>query len=289
MPLKPKARNLTHQLNWFKHEIGSVPVTELSVATLKQCQTQLLSEPIDHARAQKRSAATVNRYMAALSHVLTVATEEWQWLDESPMTRLQRLPESRGRVRVLSTDRYAAAELVEGELTQLLTSCKTSTQPALYPIVVLALSTGMRLGEICALRWRDIDFDQQRIMIITSKNGDARTVPLVGKAYSLLKDWVASTPVELEACVFARDDKPFQPIGIAYAWRRALQISNITDFRFHDLRHTAASYLAMSGATHSELAQILGHKTLTMVARYAHLSPSHTDPIIQRMCQNKFE
>ena len=223
--------------------------------------------------------------MAALSHALTVASDEWEWLDESPFRRLRRLPESRGRTRVLSTDQTVDGELIEGELTRLLSACEASTQPALYPMVMLALSTGMRIGEISAMRWRDIDFDQQRITITTSKNGDERSVPFVGKALTLLRERSVSTRVNLDACVFARKDNVNQSVGIVTAWRRALKDAQIYDCRFHDLRHTAASYLAMSGATHSELAQILGHRSLAMVTRYAHLAPDHTSDLVHRMNQ----
>jgi integrase len=119
-----------------------------------------------------------------------------------------------------------------------------------------------------------------------TKNGERRRVPLVGHALTLLSSH-RSGQKEWER-VFPRQDEPDKPMSIREAWAYAVKRAGITDFRFHDLRHSAASYLAMNGASLMEIAEILGHKTLSMVKRYAHLSEAHTAGVVARMNQAIF-
>ena len=127
-----------------------------------------------------------------------------------------------------------------------------------------------------SLRWPQIDFARRVITLNqgTTKNEDARALPLVGEAFTLLQ--------ERSKVRSLKDDRVFPPVSekaegrnLRESWERALKAAEISDFRWHDLRHTAASYLAMSGVSLVEIAKILGHRTLAMVARYAHLDPSH--------------
>jgi integrase len=157
----------------------------------------------------------------------------------------------------------------------------------LYPAVVIALSTGARKMEVLSLTWGDIDLRRQQFVIQDSKNGERRTVPLVGKALEEVQRLWKVRRIDT-ALLFPRVDGQ-QPLDIRYAWRQALSAAEITDFRFHDLRHSAASYLAMHGASLIELADILGHKSLQMVRRYAHLSEAHTATVVQRMNAAVFE
>jgi len=119
-----------------------------------------------------RSAASTNRYMAALSHVYTVAVREWGWIDQSPMRKVTRLRENPGRVRFLTDD----------ERKELLRACEDSSERMLYPVVILALSTGARQAEILNLRWRDVDLEHKVIRLEKTKNRDRRALPLAGRA-----------------------------------------------------------------------------------------------------------
>jgi len=151
----------------------------------------------------------------------------------------------------------------------------------LYSVVVLALSTGMRQGEILGIQWKDVDFERRRILLHETKNGERRASPLVGHACELIKDLAKVRRFD-NPYVFPskRQDKP---ASIRKSWEAVIRKSGLEDFRFHDLRHTAASYLAMNGATLAEIAEVLGHKTLQMVKRYAHLSDAHTTGVVERM------
>jgi integrase len=148
-------------------------------------------------------------------------------------------------------------------------------------VVLIALSTGFRKGEILNLQWPDVDLIQGRITSQETKNGERRTVPLTGPALDQMRQ---------HARVRRRDTQLVfpnaygtKPLDIRKAWETALKQATIPDFRFHDLRHSAASYLAMNGASLAEIAEILGHKTLAMVKRYAHLSEAHTAGVVARM------
>jgi integrase len=146
----------------------------------------------------------------------------------------------------------------------------------LYLAVVLSLTTGARQAEIMGLRWSQIDFARQVITLDNTKNGERRAIPLVGEAFALLQ---ARSKVRN-----LKDSRIFPPtsrakkasyLDLRAPWESALKVSGVTDFHWHDLRHTAASYLTMSGVSLVEVAKVLGHRTLAMVARYSHLSDGH--------------
>jgi integrase len=218
-----------------------------------------------------RSSATVSLYLAALSHVFTIAVNEWQWLDDSPMRKVRKPRKPRGRVRFLSDE--------EGH--SLLAACQASRNPYLYTIMVLALATGARRGELLSLRWPDVDLRRGTLTFHETKNGERRAVPLTGQALTLMCQHVKVR--RLDTVLVFPDATGRRAVGIREAFEGAVERAGIKDFRFHDLRHTAASYLAMSGASLAEIAEVLGHKTLAMVKRYAHLSEAHTRGVVERM------
>lgn len=168
----------------------------------------------------------------------------------------------------------------EAERDGLLRACKASREARLYPLVVVAVSTGARQGELLGLRWRDVDLARGLAVVHETKNQERRTLPLAGVALQVLKDLARVRRLDTDL-VFA--NRRGQAVFPRAAWEAALRRAGIEDFRFHDLRHTAASYLAMSGATLTEIAAVLGHKTLAMVKRYAHLTEQHTSSVVARM------
>jgi integrase len=271
LPTKPKqVADQKQQLEWFKAEIGAHTLADVTPAKIVECRDKLLNETLKTGKT--RAPATVVRYLAALSHAFTVAVNEWEWLDDTPMRKIKKPALPRGRVRFLSED---------GERPRLLKACEESSNPFLFPVVVLALSTGMRQGEIMGLTWEDVDLHQGRATLHETKNGERRVVPLSGKALELLK---AHAKVRrLDTNLLFPGKNPQKPIDLRAPWEAALKKAGIDDFRFHDLRHSAASYLAMNGASMAEIAEVLGHKTLQMVQRYAHLSEAHTAGVVARM------
>ena len=271
LPTKPRnARSQCSQLLWWKQELGHLSLAHLTAAEIGKCRDKLLAREV---RGGKHiSPATVRRYLAAFSTALSVAVREWEWLDDSPMRKVRKPKEPRGRTRTLS----------KAEIISLLEACKNSRKnPQLYLIVLLAVSTAMRRGEILYLRRNQIDIEKQRLILNETKNGDRRAVPLAGPALREITERL-NQPGNADALLFP-GLRPDKPIEIKKGWTTALKKAGIKDFRFHDLRHCASSLLLESGASLGQLAEVLGHRTLQMVKRYAHLSDSHSAKLVANM------
>lgn len=263
-------RDQTTQLNWFKDEIGAHTLADITPAMITQCRDKLLTEIGQ--RGKVRTPASVVRYMAALSHAFTIAVNEWQWLEDSPMRKVKKPKESRGRVRFLDDE----------ERAKLLQACKESSSEWLYMCVILALSTGMRQGELMGLKWSDVNLKDRYIILHETKNGERRRVPLSGHALELLQEHAKVRRLDTPL-LFPGIKHPDKPIDLRRSFNGALECAGITNFHWHDLRHCTASYLAMNGASMAEIAEILGHKTLSMVKRYSHLSDGHVSSVVERM------
>jgi integrase len=264
LPRKAKetVNGQTLQLRWWKAQLGYYALVDVTPARLAECRDQL-------ARDHKNS--TVNRYLGALSHAFSVAVREWGWLDDSPMRKVSKPKEPRGRVRFLSNE----------ERERLLEECKASRNPHLYIVVMLALSCGARKTELVSLRWPDVDLKRSTLTFQETKNGERRTVPLTGQALALIQQHARVRRWDTLLVFPNAEGKQF--FRFREAFENAVERAGIVDFRFHDLRHTFASYLAMNGATLAEIAEVLGHKPLAMVKRYAHLSEAHTRVVVERM------
>ncbi len=253
-------------LGWWKARIGDYALARVTPALIAEQRDELLKH---------RAPATVNRHLAALSKAFRNAVQEWHWLHENPLRRVAKESEPQGRVRYLSDEEREA----------LLTACKKSALPELHLIVMLALTTGMRRGEILGLRQGDVDLERRLIVLNKTKNKERRSVPIAPAVTELLRDHTKVRRLNTDLIFPSRGLKA---AWFDRAWYAALEAAKVENFRFHDLRHTAASYLAMSGATTAELAAVLGHKTLAMVKRYAHLSDQHTGAVIERMTKKYF-
>ncbi len=262
LPSKPKnARNVRQHLLWWKQELGHCLLSDIKPSMIAQKRDELLSGTT--CKDKLRSSTTVVRYLASLSHAFAIAVKDWEWIQENPVMKISKPKISNGRTRFLNDD----------EKERLLQACQESESKGLYPIVILALSTGMRRGEIMNLKWGEVDLDRGSILLQTTKNGERRFIPLVGKALDLLRSKYANQAVN--SLVFPAPHSPSKPIDIRSGWETSLRKADIFNFRFHDLRHTAASYLAMNQASLLEIGTLLGHKTIQMTKRYAHLSNAH--------------
>jgi integrase len=222
-----------------------------------------------------RSGATINRYMALLSAVFTFAVKERRLLDQNPMPNIARKKEAPGRVRFLT----------EQEREALLEACAQSAWPLLHTLVVLAISTGARRSELTNLRWADIDFKGKRAIVRKTKNNEPKSLPLVGKALEELRALKLQNSARSEWVFPHPSGHPGPLEHFEGYWRKARKAAGLSNFRFHDLRHTCASYLASQGASLLEIAEVLGHKTLAMVKRYSHLTQSHTASVVEKMAR----
>ena len=262
-------------LRWWKGEIGVYLLSDVSRSLIIEQRDKLLNTK--GRNVERRSNSTVNRYMTALGNAFTVATNEWEWIHENPMRKISKLSEPRGRVRFLDDE----------ERERLLEACKASSNPHLHTLVVLALSTGARHGELINLRWSDVDWQRRVITLHDTKNKERRLLPLVHYALELMETHSKVRNIASDL-VFPSPSNPQKPWDSRSVWEATLKRANIQNFRFHDLRHSCASYLAMNGASLAEIAEVLGHKTLQMVKRYAHLSEAHTAKVVQSMNERIF-
>lgn len=272
--LKSRRERIRH-LRWWEREIGQVKLAHVTPALIAEKRDAL-------ARGETvrgvRSGATVNRYLAALSHAFTMAVKEWGWMDSNPVRSVSRKKEPRGRVRFLDDD----------ELKRLLRAAKESDDPRLFPLLVLSLSTGLRQGEALRLRWRDVDLREGVAVIDQTKNEDRRAVPVTGFAAEVLQEFRKVQSINKDALVFADTTGSDEATFPRWEWERALNAAKIEDFRWHDTRHCAASALAQSGASLMEIAQVLGHRTLQMVMRYSHLTHQTTTKAVARATKHQF-
>jgi integrase len=271
LPKKPKKlSDRIHQLKWWDSKIGHMVLADVTPDVLAQCRDELSQGLTQYGKP--RAPATVIQYITAISPAFAVAVKEWRWLPDNPMSKITKPTEPRGRVRFLDDE----------ERTKFLQACKESPNPMLYPCVILALSTGMRQAELMELVWKDVSLKDGFLILHETKNGERRRVALTGLALSILHEHAKIRRIDTPL-IFPSDRNPQKPIDLRKAFATALKAAGSDNFHWHDLRHCTASYLAMNGASLAEIAEVLGHKTLSMVMRYAHLSDGHVSNVVASM------
>ena len=207
---------------------------------------------------KKLSPATRNRHLAHLSSMFNRG-KEWGLVTSNPAQGIKPLRENGARTRFLDGD----------EVARLLTAASQTFRP----ILITALHSGMRRGEILNLKWPDVDFKNRIITVQKSKSGNKRMLPMDDTLYEVLG--VLPTRFQ-QGYVFPSPVKEGQPrFGVQRQFGKAVKKASVHNFRFHDLRHTFASHLVMSGVDLMAVKELLGHATLTMTMRYSHLAPDH--------------
>ena len=238
-------------LAWWANHCGCTKVLDLNVLTLREAREKL---------HKGRTPATVNRYLSALRSC-------WNWgraaglvpQDHSWPTRLL-LREDNERQRYLSDEelkrlREAAAE----------------HSTTMHAAVVLSVACGLRQGELLNLKWQDIYLDAQRIRIMRSKTGQLRTVYVPAAAVEALRALKREAVVSTEAVFLGQNGVPLNRGTIRIRWLDIRDAAALRDFRWHDMRHSCASFLAQNGATLLEIGSVLGHRSTSVTRRYAHL------------------
>lgn len=207
-------------------------------------------------RLQIVAPATIIRELNTISHAIEIATREWGvWLPRNPVKLVRRPPVPRGRTRRLN----------EGEEEALLSACDRGRTRLLRPLIVLAIETGMRRGELLDLHWEHIDLERRVAHLPLTKNGDSRDVPLSRRAVQTLRDLLAR-PGRHPDRVF-----PMSGNSVRLAFEHLRVRAGMSDFHFHDLRHEAISRLFEKGLGIAEVSAISGHRELKMLQRYTHL------------------
>lgn len=258
-------------LAWWREQYGHVTLDRLKPSLIADVRNALMQRK--KRNGEPLSGATVNRHLAALSAVCKWAWKEKQWLPSNPVLAVTKARESTGIVRYLSDEERIA----------LLDAARADENPNIHCVVMLALATGARASNIRFLRWEDVDLKKWQLHFKKTKNGDARTVPVVGAAQAALQEQFDRDPTG-KGWVFKgwKDDAP---ASFESSWKRVRGNAGLENFRFHDLRHTTASYLTMNGATLAEVAEALGHRTLVMAKRYSHQSGEHVRNTLEKMAE----
>lgn len=236
----------------FQGMYDHLPLRRFNTMMIEQMQTERLQK--------KNKPATVNRFLATLKHMFTKAVE-WDMVEEEILKRIRKvklLPENNRRLRFLSKD----------ECTKLINACNAH----LKPIVIMAINTGMRKSEILNLTWDQVDLKHGFILLDVTKNGERREIPINESLRTALQGIIRRLDSP-HVFYVKKTGVPYQDIKRSFA--SACKSAGIKDFRFHDLRHTFASHLVMAGVDLTTVKELLGHKSLTMTLRYAHLAPGH--------------
>ena len=254
-----RLKDQSYRLDFWVNNLGSKQIEDITRIEISYLLTTL---------SPRLSNATINRYKASISVIFTHACRYYN-LKDNPSRHIPSLPENNERTRFLS----------EAERTRLFSSCRASHWDKLYLLVLLAITTGARKGELTKLRWNDIDFDRRTAYVATTKNGQPKVLPLTD---SVIKE-LQLFDTKDNSLIFASKVKEEVAYCFTKPWKKALEDAQIKDFRFHDLRHSCASYLAQSGASLLEIADVLGHKQISITKRYSHLCIEHKSSLINRV------
>lgn len=218
--------------------------------------------------AKTRAPATVNRSRSVLSAIFKYAIGEGI-VTQNPVYKVPPRRVNNQRTRYLN----------DVERDKLLTACKASEWRHLRLLVLMAMTSGMRRSELMGLRWSDLDFDRNLACLADTKNGDPRNCPIPDFVMEQLR------PLRRvgNGLLFPSTTDPDKPFEFKKHWLQALEDAGIENFRWHDLRHTAASLLAMGGASLYEVGQVLGHRCAQTSMRYAHLSVEHKSRLVDKV------
>lgn len=275
LPQKKSGKDQAQQLSRWNDLIGHLPILDISPDVVLTARAQIATQT--NRNGKRVSNATLNRYTAALDHAFQVAIRQYNWAERNPVRMIDKLKEPQGRTRSLSQE----------ELPRLLKACRASKNSYLETIVLIGITTGMRHGEIMQLTWDRVFLKEGFAIVEEPKNGERRAAQLQPEIISRLEA-LKDQGDPAGGWVFPGRGG-HKPLDIKTAWQRARRAAGLTDFRFHDLRHTTATMIALDGASVPQIAAVLGHKSHQMASRYAHLTSSDTPEILNTTMRKVFE
>jgi integrase len=215
-----------------------------------------------------KTAATANRYRAYISLAYRLGMENDK-VSSNPARLVRLRTEHNARLRFLSRDEYKT-----------MLAIIRNDSPEHVPDFMVSIYAGMRWGEQYSLTWNQVDFKRKMIRLTQTKNGSARNVPLNSVAFDALKAQQARVPHAGGDMIFPR---PGPSSDCRWWFEPALKKAKITEYTWHNNRHTFCSWLAIGGVSTKEIQVLAGHKTIAMAARYAHLSPEATESATERL------
>jgi integrase len=258
--LKETAHKASHEgdkgkLRWLDAHLAGMELTNINRAVIDRI--------IEAKRAEGASNATVNRHLALVRAILRRCHREWEWLDRGPVIRLLREPTC--RIRFLTRDQ-AAALLKE-------------LPPHLRDMATFSLATGLRAANVTGLTWEQVDLERKMAFVHPdqAKARKAIPVPLNDAAMDVVQRQKGKHFIK----VFTFEGEPVTQVNTK-AWKKALKRADIRDFRWHDLRHTWASWHVQGGTPLHVLQELGGWQSPAMVRRYAHLAVEHLAAYVGR-------
>jgi len=279
----------------LKTTFGNIPLRRFNTVITEQLQTDLMKRGLKN--------TSINKVLNVLKHMFTKAVE-WDMVESETLKRIR-------KVKPLRDDSKRLRFLSKEECSALLDNCKGY----LHSIVTFALNTGCRRGEILSLKWDNVDMKHGFIKLDKTKNGERREIPINDTLRSVLQG--ITRRLDIPYVFFdSITGKPYQSVKRSFNtalknaevekctkcdYQRAANKTQtaiqhcplcnsematrkgITDFHFHDLRHTFASHLVMAGVDLTTVSRLLGHKSLTMTLRYSHLAPNHLQSAVNML------
>lgn len=250
-PKRVTHKRLLIYVRHLKGFFGNTPLDQLTPKRIVDYKNKRYGDGV--------KPATINRELAALKKAFNLARREWEWCSDNPVSRVSMEKENNARDRWLS--RREEAQLV------------SLAAEWLRDVVVFAINTGLRMGEILALRWGAVDFSRRTLMVVQSKNGERRTIPLNQTVLELLAKRMKQRPASTECVFWSEAGTPLDGPNVRRAFRLILKKAELVDFHFHDLRHTFATRMVQAGVDLYKVQRLLGHKSPQMTQRYAHHYP----------------
>lgn len=238
------------RLAWWVNHYGGERALGLNVLKLREARDKL---------RPGREPATVNRYLAAMRSC-------WNWGRAAGLIPHNNLWPR----RLMLTERNTRQRyLTDAELDRLLEAAQVS--PVMNAAIVVSLACGLRQGELLRLRWADVDFEKQRLRIMVTKTDTPRSVYLPSAAVAAIKALKRGSVVSTRHVFLNDDGEPLDRYQLDWKWQGIRKAARLADFRWHDLRHSCASFLAQQGASLLEIGTVLGHSSPSVTRRYAHL------------------
>ncbi len=283
----------------FACEFGDFLLSEISPILIEKWRTKRINAG--------KTAATVNRDISILKSALTKAVE-WELIKEHPLIKLKPFKmDSAAKARYLDKEEEKRLkEALKNRDNELKNKRESANQwrkergydcfpdlqqfvfaDYLSPMVLVALNTGLRRGELFSLTWDDIDFERSMLTVKgdTAKNGKTRHIPLNQIAFQALKNWRNTN--DSMSSIFFNAKKGTAFTHVKKSWANLLKKADINNFRWHDMRHHFASKLVMAGADLNSVRELLGHADIKMTLRYAHLAPEHKAHAVAKLVETE--
>jgi len=279
----------------FYENFGDNSLKEINIFGIEKWRNKRLSDGI--------AKATINRDLSALKAALSKAVE-WEILEEHPLKKLKSLKlDSHIKIRYLSKiEESNLRKALDEREEQMIKERDSANQwrdergykklsdlrilnflDHLKPMILISLNTGMRKGEVFNLTWDKVNFNQKVITVSgdIAKSGKTRHIPMNNECYDTLKKWHEQSQLDIELVFPSKNNKPFD--NVKSSWTKLLELAEIKNFRWHDMRHHFASRLVMAGVDLNTVRELLGHSEISMTLRYAHLAPEHKADAVAKL------